>query len=301
MPLCPGLGGLRLAFLALILSLAASPKAHAAGNDFRLNARGADGNGILFTGTTPNADAWRRLTTELAYVVSPRLASPAETLGHAGFQVGMLWSGSLVSAGEPYWGVTERAQLPNGKASSLLSTLQLDVRKGLPFSFELGASVSWLVESSLVSPGLELRWTFQEGYALAPDVGSRAGVTHVVGNRDLSMTVVGIDGVISKGFGLGGFMHLAPYLSWSVMMVSASSRVVDPTPTEEKDFGDNFVFPELKAGDNVHHKLTLGARALFYVLNLSFQGEFEMLEKTATSTKFFGSVATVTVKLGTEF
>ncbi|MFO0725511.1 MAG: hypothetical protein U1E65_17135 [Myxococcota bacterium] len=290
-----------IAALAAVAILGVSGRAQAAGNDFRLNARSADGNGILFTGSTPNPDAWRRLTTELAYVMSPRLAEPAETLGHAGFQVAMLWSGSLVSSGESYWGVTERAQLPNGKASPLLSTLQLDLKKGLPFSFELGANVAWLVESNMVAPGLEVRWTFQEGYALAPDVGIRAGVTHLVGNRDLSMTVVGIDGVISKGFGIGGFMHLAPYLSWTVMMVAASSRVIDPTPTVDKDFGDNFVFPELKPGDNIHHKLTLGARALFYVLNLSFQSEFEMLEKDATGTKFFGSVATVSVKLGAEF
>jgi hypothetical protein len=270
-------------------------------NDFRLNATRADGSGILFTGVSPDAQAWERFTTELAYVLAPRLVGPAETLGYGGFQVATYWSGTVVSASDGTWDVTERARGSEGEASGVMQTLTLDVKKGLPFSFELGASFAWLAESNLFAPGLELRWTLQEGHSLAPDFGVRAGVTHLVGSRDLNLTTVGIDAIVSKGFGVGGVMHVAPYLSWSVMMVAASSRVIDPTPTVEADFGDNFVFPELTAGGNVHHRLTLGVRALFYVLTLGVQGDFEMLESTPEGTDFLGSVATVSVKLGLEY
>ncbi len=269
-------------------------------NDFRLNAT-RDGQGILFNGITPDAAKWERFTTELAYVLAPRLVGPAETLGYGGFQVAAHWGGTVVSAEDGTWDITEAALRNGGEASGLLQTLSLDVRKGLPFSFELGASFTWLAESNLFSPGLDLRWTIMEGYAMAPEFGVRAGVSHMVGSRDLNLTTVGLDAIVSKGFGLGGVVHLAPYLSWSVMLVAASSRVIDPTPTVEDDFGDNFVFPELTAGDNIHHRLTLGVRALFYVLNLGVQGDFEMLEKTAAGTEFFGSVATVSVKLGLEY
>jgi hypothetical protein len=287
-----------LAFCAALSSLAGNA-ALAGDNDFRLNAR-RNGEGILFSGNAPRSDGWTRLTTELAYVVSPRLASPAETLGHAGFHVSALWSGTVVSSGDGFWDVTDVAQ-SRGAANGMLHTLQLDVRKGLPFSIELGVNLVWLVESTMMAPGLEVRWAISEGYAIAPDFGVRGSVSHLIGARDLNLTVVGIDAVVSKGFGIGGMVHLAPYLSWSVLMVAASSRVIDPTPTEERDFGDNFVFPELVATDNVHHKLTLGARALFYVLNLSLQGEFEMLEETPTGTDFFGSVATIGFKLGLDY
>lgn len=283
------------ALLSVLLSLPAA----AAPNDFRLNAQ-RNGAGILFTGNTPNIQSWERLTTELAYVLAPRLATPAETLGHAGFSTSLLWSGTVVSSDENYWFVTEAAR-DLGKPRGFLHTLQVDLRKGLPFSFEVGASVAWLVESELLAPALEVRWAPTEGFQNVPDVAFRGSVSHIVGNRDLNMTVVGLDGEVSKGFGIAGMVHLAPYLSWSVMMIAASSRVVDPTPTIETDFGENFVFPELVAGDNIHHKLTIGARALFYLLNVSFQAEFEMLEKSATGRSFFGSVATIGTKLGLDY
>jgi hypothetical protein len=287
------------AAIAIGLALAATP-ASAADNDFRLNST-RNGDGILFSGSMPNTARWERFITELGYVFSPRLASPAETLGHAGFQISGLWSGTFVSNDEEsgYWFVTEAGQ--RGQPIGLLHTLQLDLRKGLPFSFELGANLVWLVESELFSPGLEVRWTVQEGYRLAPDFGVRGSVSHMLGSRDMNLTVVGLDAVISKGFGLAGMVHVAPYLSWSLLLVAASSRVVDPTPTREDDIGNNFVFPEVVAGENIHHKLTLGVRALFSLLNLSVQSEFEMLEKTPTGRSFFGSVATIGVKLGLEY
>lgn len=282
---------------ALILSgvLVSAP------NDFRLNAT-KDGQGILFSGTNaPNAERWERFTTELAYVLDPRLVGPGETLGYGGFQVAANWAGTVVSAGDGIWDVTEAAQRDGGEANGFLQTLTLDVRKGLPFSFELGANFTWLAESNLFAPGLDLRWTIMEGYKIAPEFGVRASVSHLIGSRDLNLTTVGLDAIVSKGFGLGGVVHLAPYLSWSVMLVPASSRVIDPTPAVEDDFGDNFVFPELTAGKNIHHRLSLGVRALFYVLNLGVQGDFEMLEDTGDGTSFFGSVATVSVKLGLEY
>lgn len=284
--------------LAALIFLAFEASAFAGPNDFRLNAS-RNGEGILFNAGGQITDRWERLTTELAYVIAPRLASPAETLGHAGFHVSALWGGTFVSSDEPYWQVTEAGL--DGDPVGMLHTLQLDVRKGLPFSFEVGANFSWLVESELFSPGIEVRWALQEGYRLAPDFGLRGSVNHMVGNRDMSLTVVGLDAVVSKGFGIAGMMHLAPYLSWSLLMIAASSRVIDPTPTVETDIGQNFVFDELVAPENIHHKLTLGARALFSILNLSVQGEFEMLRKTPTGTSFFGSVATLSVKLGLEY
>jgi len=288
--------------LALVLpALMVAQAATAAPGDFRLNARNKAGEGILFNGSTPDAAKWTRFTTELAYVLAPRLVEPAETLGYGGFQIAMMWGANVVSAGDGLWDVTERAQADGGSAAGVVQTLALDVKKGLPFSFEIGGSFAWLAESSLFAPGLELRWTAHEGFGLTPDFGLRGAVTHMVGSRDLNLTTVAIDAVISKGFGIGGMLHLAPYLSWSFLLISASSRVVDPTPTVETDFGANFVFPELSAGDNVHHRLTIGARALFSVLNLSAQGDFEMLEKGPDGTSFFGSVATFSVKLGIEY
>lgn len=288
-----------------VLALSIAPGAAlAGGNDFRLNAQ-RNGQGVLFlqngASFQPNAAAWESFTTELAYVMSPRLASPAETLGYAGFHVGAAWSGTLVHSDDGFWGVTERAQ-STGKPNGLLQTLQLDVRKGLPFSFELGVNFLWLVESELFAPGLEVRWALHEGFRYAPDIGIRGSVNQLVGSRDLNLTVIGLDLVISHNWGIAGMMNLAPYLSYSTLMVAASSRIVDPTPTDEADVGKNFVFPELTPGNNIHHKLTIGARAVFYILYLSVQGEFQIFHTPpGGNLEVFGGVATVSTKLGLEY
>lgn len=283
--------------LGLAVLVAVSGSALAGDNDFRLNAR-KDGAGLLFQenagSVTPNDERWRAFTTQLGYVFAPRLASPAETLGHSGFHVGVLWSGTFISADEAFWSVTEQGQ--RGAPRSMLQTLQLDVRKGLPFSLEIGTNFLWLIDSELFAPGLEVRWAIHEGYGYTPDFAVRGSVNHMIGNRDLLLTTAGFDGVLSKNFGLFGMVNVAPYLSWSLIFVAASSRVIDPTPIVEDDLEHNFVFNEIGATDEVHHKLTLGVRTIYYVLNVSVQGEFQMLDGG-----FFGSVATITTKLGLDY
>lgn len=293
--------------LALAGLLALLPTAaHAGDNDFRLN--GVRNNeGILFSqdgGTfSPNNDKFRAFATELGYVLAPRLASPAETLGHSGFHVGVMWSGSLVSDSD-YWLITERGQR-TGETASMLHTLQLDIRKGLPFSFELGVNFMWLTESHIFAPGLEVRWALQEGYKYIPDFGLRGSVNHMLGNRDMLLTTVGLDAVLSKNFGLGGVVNLAPYASWSFLLIAATSRVIDPTPTVEPvdtldgmpvqraDVQNNFVFENIPATSRLHHKLTVGLRTIWYVLNVSVQGEFQLLGEE--------QVVTITTKLGLDF
>lgn len=295
------------ALLGLGLCLAWAPRAEAGDSDFRLNAATGTGNarrGVLFDESfRPRNDLFRDFATQLGFVLAPRNASPAETLGHAGFHLGAMWSGSFVSADQPYWQVTDRAQAGRGTAD-VLHTLQLDVRKGLPFSFELGVNLMWLWDSSIFAPGLEVRWALQEGFKYAPDFSVRGSVNHMVGNRDLLLTTVSLDAMLSKNFGLFGMINLCPYVGWSLIMIAATSRVIDPTPAptmvsdEDDRIDQNFVFDELNATDRINHKLTFGVRTLVYVLNISVQGELQMLSKYDTGG---GGVATLTTKLGLDF
>ncbi len=289
---------MRAFWVASLSLLAISAEARAGENDFRLNAK-KDGAGLLFKddgggAAVPLDERWRAFSTQLGFVFAPRLASPAETLGHSGFHVSAMWSGTFVSSTEPYWNVTERAQRTS--PASMLHSLQLDVRKGLPFSLEIGANFVWLVDSELFAPGLEVRWALHEGYGYTPDFALRGSVNHMIGNRDMLLTTAGVDAVLSKNFGLFGMVNVAPYMSWSLIFIAASSRVIDPTPTVEDDLERNFVFNEIGATSDLHHKLTLGLRTIYYVLNISVQGEFQMLDGG-----FFGSVATLTTKLGLDF
>lgn len=287
-----------------LLVVGAPVHAGAGDSDFRLNGT-LDGRGILFdcdnalgnVACVPNQNAYLDFTTQLGFVLAPRLASPAETLGYAGFHVSAMWSGSFVSGDEPYWANTEGAQ-QGGTAPSFLQTLQLDVRKGLPMSFEVGVNLTWLVDSELFTPGVEIRWALQEGYAFAPDFAVRAAINHMVGNRDLRLTTLAFDGVLSKSFGVGGTVNLAPYAGWSLIMIAASSRVIDPTPFVADDLENNFAFGTRDLTDRIDHRVLVGLRALYGALNLSLQGEFQMLPDYVTGGS---NVVTVTAKLGLDY
>jgi hypothetical protein len=276
----------------------------AAGHDLRLNGTRADGTGILFSCTPapcqPDNRAFRELTTELAYVVAPRSITPAETLGHSGFSVGMGWSGSFVSD-EDYWRLTEDGQQTQ-RPTEFFNVLQVEFRKGLPWSFEVGTHVMWVLDSEMVAPGIDLRWSFQEGYDFLPDFALRAAVNTLLGTRDFDLTTVSVDFSLSKAFAVGGVAQLAPYFSWGVLFISATSDIVDPTPTEfvndggvlRPDIENDIVFESVGPTDDFNSRAILGLRALFSVLEVSVQGELQMFSQG----NVVGPVGTVGTKLG---
>ena len=118
------------------------------------------------------------------------------------------------------------------------------------------------------------------------------------GRADDLLTTVALDAVLSKSFGLFGMLNVAPYVGWSFVMIAATSRVIDPTPVDEGDPQQNFVFDELGVTNRLNHKLTFGVRLLVYVVNISVQGELQMLADYPTGG---GAVSTVTTKLGLDF
>jgi hypothetical protein len=295
-----------LAAGCLATALSWTGTAVAGEQDFRLNGT-KGGAGILFDcddGSpgrdcqryVPDQEAFRDFTTQLGLVLAPRMAAPARTLGYAGFHLSAMWSGTMVSEDADYWLLTERGQRSQ-TAAPLLSTLQLDARKGLPFSFEVGANFMWLVGSQVFAPGLEVRWALQEGARYIPDLSLRGAVSHMVGNRDLLLSTVGLDAMLSKSFGVAGMVNVTPYAGWGLLMVAATSRVIDPTPTDDGDAQNDFVFASIRPASSVQHKLTLGLRTVYHVLNVTVQGDFQMLDRYTQGS----AVTTVSVKLGLDF
>ena len=97
---------------------------------------------------------------------------PPETLGHAGFSLNAELSVvALPSPGNQDGQVT----LPTeGAATNPLLIPSVHVRKGLPFSFELGARVGWIDRSSMFAATGELKWAVNEGFTWLPDIAVRA-------------------------------------------------------------------------------------------------------------------------------
>lgn len=211
----------------------------------------------------PDQAAFRKLVREYGMAFAPKLLAPAETLGINGFDFAFQYALTNINEGEDYWQEGIESTTP----PSVLQTLTLDVRKGLPFSFELGAQVSYLIDSELVAVGGSLKWSANEAVEAFPvDLAVRTSLNRIVGSTELDLTTFGLDFIISRGFGVGGVANIAPYMAYSPLFVFAASDVLDSTPRTASDPSASFVFEE---EDEVLHRFVIGARFLLGAMNFT--------------------------------
>ncbi len=276
----------RLLAGAALVSAAVAPSAALAGdNDLELRrladrqeVQVLDEKGALATrfNALPDPEAFKSLSKDLGVVFGPRFLAPAETLGEAGFDMGLDLSINTLDASAAHW------RALNGDPPSNMITGQLHVRKGLPFSLELGGTLTHLFGSEMFAPGVEMKFSLNEGFFYLPDIAVRGGVNVVVGSSDLNMATTGFDISVSKSFGLVGVVNFTPYLGYNQLIVVSSSRLLDvapedptqPTINEETnllDFQPEFVFDTEVQTIN---RFFIGSRFIFGVLNLTFEGAF---------------------------
>ena len=143
----------------------------------------------------PDEAAFEGLVKEMGIALAPRLLEPAETLGQAGFSMAFATTVQDIRNKADYWvrAMPELGDAPPGA----LTTLALQMRKGLPWSFEIGGAITHLVGSEMYAMGTDLKWTMADGLRIGtirlPDVALRGSVNRLVGNRDLDLIVGGGD------------------------------------------------------------------------------------------------------------
>lgn len=228
----------------------------------------------------PDEEAFRQFSRDLGQVFAPRVLAPAETLGQAGFAVQMMTSFSNIPRDEDYWS----RGLEGGRPESLLFSSHLQVRKGLPFSFEVAGNLSNLASSQMFAMGADLRWALHEGYAYFPDIGVRGSVNTVTGAPELNLVNASWDLALSKSFGVGGVMALTPYAGYQQLHTFASSRVLnsqpqDPRPpqTLSRDGQPNLVFAPEAVFEQQHeygNRFFLGTRLKVWILAFTVEALF---------------------------
>ncbi|MBN2716404.1 MAG: hypothetical protein JXX14_11155 [Deltaproteobacteria bacterium] len=191
------------------------------------------------SGSTPGGvdclahnDAYERFLAEYSFGISPKLMAPASTLGYSGFYLGIEASVAGIPDGST---AKFDAASPNyedsrwrigtakyGAKPPKMYYPTIHVRKGLPWSFELGSSIGYLGHSELITLGGEVKWSLFEGYSkgvlgVLPDLAVRGTVNRVIGQSDVDMTLVGVDGSISRPFGIAGVMSIEPYAGYQLM------------------------------------------------------------------------------------
>ena len=241
---------LRLAIGAAALGFA--PSARADRNDLQLMnlcPRSPDGSCSWVrpsaTGTSVDLDAdpeattrFRSLMSELGVVIAPRLQTPADTLGFAGFQFSAELGMTQISHDQQFWDGVQGVVPSNrfkSRPDGWLTTIGAFVRKGMWFpipALEWGAGAVNILQSGMWAVQGYVKVALQEGFHdwLLPSVAVRGGISQLVGTDQVTLTVSSVDVLISKAFSLAGTARIQPFAGWDFLFIDARSGVIDATP-----------------------------------------------------------------------
>lgn len=218
-------------------------------------------------------------------VIAPKAWTSAESLGASGFEFSFVLGFTGISGNQPYWRGTPgtpvfEGLVNGGSVPSGYWTPTLQVRKGLPFSTDLGATVAYLGQSSMVALGLDLKVALFEAYipSYLPDFAVRGAVGHLVGAQELSQTTIELDVMASYVFPIAQRLTLTPSVGLGQMWARTSTDVLDETPYQVTNAADQtggssgslYVMPTQGFGDNRFTRLWLGGRMVYGVMTLAY-------------------------------
>lgn len=249
---------------ALVVVVVSSLPAFAASNDINLVALTSNKGGVA----QADNDQFRALVRELGVVMTPTSLQPAETTGQSGFDFGLDYTFHTMNFDQDYW----QKSRPDPRLP-LLMTLGARIRKGFPLPVPLTSEIEfgpeWLIDSSLLNLGANVRVALNEGFRFIPDVAVQAGINRMVGSKDLDLLTVTAGGQISKGFGIMGTFNLCPFVGYQSIWINGSSRIIDTGPGDAANVDDNVVFTPVPLGANRVDRVSLGARAIIAVVTVT--------------------------------
>lgn len=314
--------------LATVLSGVA---AHADQNDLRIDRLGRPGDTQCLrpdqsepcpTGNSHFQAFARSFSTSLTAIT----LMPPKTLGHAGFNL----NAELSVVNLP-----NSVAIPaEGSHPGTVLVPSFHVRKGLPFSLELGGRVGWVEKSRLVAATGEVKWAIHEGFTVvqgpeqkstlekliqySPDIAVRGHVTRLMGTRDFNLTAGGLDLSVGKRFSVGGMVSFTPYGGLDFTFVGADSDIIDfnqGRSYEDTLDGDSRgalentgVYKRVDFTDNMTQRIYGGVRFIGGVLQLGAEFSVTRLgnvrlnpDDPNSDTWGLPSVATFNTSLGLDF
>lgn len=175
---------------------------------------------------------------ELGSAIANKPLWPARTLGSAGFDLsfGATFAPVTAAAGEDGNPSGWTLAHADGTPSSVLVLPTLTARKGLPSSFEVGASAAWLGTSRQgVLKGFA-RFAPVEGYEPWPDIVFQAGYASYIGNPELELGAFDATASLGGTFAFGSYpgIRQAQVSLWAgggMVLVHGRATVDDETLT----------------------------------------------------------------------
>jgi hypothetical protein len=188
---------------------------------------------------------FRQVSEDLGAALSYKAIVPAETLGIAGFDIGVAVSATKIK-NTSAWDTAN-----SGSTSSTLIVPKIFVHKGLPLGIDLGAFYSSVPDSNISLWGAELRYALVEGGTATPALGLRGTYSKLSGVEQLELETKGIEMTVSKGFA-----NITPYAG--VGRIWTTSTPVGVGLAEE-EFGQG--------------KYYVGANINLAILNIAVEGD----------------------------
>ena len=196
---------------------------------------------------SPDNGAFTRLINQYGFAFAPMAFYPARTTGYGGFQVGIQAAYTSIDSDAEYWQkgtqgpkdpVTGQNSVKNNSPDSWLQVYNLNLRKGLPFGFELGVNLGYMARTSIMSGGADVRWSLLEGFrtgllGILPDLSIGAGVRTITGTPQFQLTVASGDAMISKPIPIADSSIFTPYIGYQFIRIFGDSGLIDSTPNTD--------------------------------------------------------------------
>lgn len=263
----------------------------------RLVTRQLDDTGQVQMVTGENLEL-RALASQLGVVLAPHLLTPADTVGYAGFQLDVDVSQTAIDTKQEYWRVLVRSPDPSGTnrvahGPGVMHTIGIFAHKGLwlPLpSFELGAGVIHLTDSSMWAAQLSSKLALHEGYhdLPIPSVAVRGALSRLVNQRDLGLTIASLDVTLSKHFGISGAWKLDPFAGYDMLVIFPHSQVIDATPNvdplplgNESDMDNDISFLDQSA--IYRHRILFGAKVQYDIVELTLEAQVALAGSSVDS------------------
>ena len=197
-----------------------------------------------FPACEPDNRAFKRLINQYAFAFAPTAMHSARTTGFGGFHLSIEGNYTTISDDADYWKkgtqgtrnpITNEASTLNTNPPSLLQLYSLKFRKGFGFGLELTGAVGFMPQTSIVSGGADVRISLLEGFrkgigGVLPDIAAGAGVRTITGTPQFQLTVMGLDGQISKPFAIADSSVLTPWVGYQYLFIYGDSGLIDLTP-----------------------------------------------------------------------
>jgi hypothetical protein len=204
-------------------------------------------------------DEFRALSKDLGAAFAYKGVTPATPLGPLGFDVGVVVTDTRLENSSLF------SRAGAGDQSHLVLP-KLQVHKGLPGGFDVGAFVAGASEVDARLVGAELRYAIVDDGLATPAVGLRASGTRVSGLGEVKMATASLDVVASKRF-----TALTPYVGAGIVRIRSSAGgtvLAEEKVDQGRVFGGlnvnllavNVAFEAEKMGENLSLSAKLGWR-----------------------------------------